>query len=179
MERTIEAATTLPTSIHEVQVLLLFDAGRLFGAVDDASGELRATLAVEVAEGGGPGLHQEVAVELGSLHPRAGVLALAVSWEPTAWQRLFPSFTGELEASPHRSGTDLRLRGTYGVPLGPLGRFGDGIAGRRAARQSLSAFLEQIARRIDAEADRRPDSEAWSPSRYPVAVRELAASENY
>ena len=177
MERTIEAVTRLRASIHQVQVLLLFDLHRLFGVTDEDSGELRSTLVVEA--GAGPSIHQEVTVELGSLRSQGGTLALAVSCEPTAWQRLFPSFAGELEVSPQGPGTSVRLRGTYGVPLGPLGRFGDGIAGRRMARQSLSAFLEQVARRMDAEADRRTESEPWSPSRYRVAVRELAGSENY
>lgn len=177
MEGTVEVATTLRTSIHQVQALVLFDPGSLFGVVDGDTGEVRSTLAVE--SGTGPSVNQEVTVELGSLQPRAGTLALAVSWEPTAWQRLFPSFVGELEATPHGSGTYLRLHGKYGVPLDPLGRFGDGIAGRRVARQSLAAFLEQVARRIDAEAVRRAEPGPWSPSRYPVAVRELAGSENY
>ena len=177
MERTIEASTTVRASIHDFQVMLLFDPGRLVGVVDGSSDELRATLTVQA--GTGPSVHQEVAVELGPLRPEADRLSLAVSWEATGWQRLFPTFAGELHAAPHGSGTSLRLHGTYGVPLGPLGRFGDGIAGRRLARQSLSAFLEHVARRIAAEADRRVDGDPWSIDRYPVAVRELAASENY
>lgn len=155
--------------------MLLFDPGHLIG--EGPSDDLRATLAVQT--GAGPSVQQEVAVEIGALRPEGNALSLPLSWEATGWQRLFPEFRGELEVSPYGSGCSLRLHGSYHVPLGPLGRFGDGIAGRRLARQSLSAFLAQAARRIDAEVDGRADSHPWYPDRYPVAVRELALSENY
>lgn len=103
---------------------------------------------------------------------------MPVHWRAAGRDRLFPTFEGELEASRDDPGSCLRLRGIYTVPLRPLGRFGDGIAGRRLARQSLSAFLEQAARRLDGEVDRRLDVVSAHPASYPVALREVA-SENH
>ncbi|HWC09665.1 MAG TPA: hypothetical protein VG455_00435 [Acidimicrobiales bacterium] len=181
MERTIEASTTLRASIHQVQVALLFDPGCLVRgerpSADVPESELRSTLAVETSVG--PSIHQEVIVQFGALCPEGDNLSLAVTLRATSSPRLFPRFVGELEATPYGPGTVLRLYGTYGVPLSPFGRFGDGIARRRLARQSLTTFLEQAAGRLDAEADRQARSGSWVPDRYPVAVRELAASENY
>jgi hypothetical protein len=70
----------------------------------------------------------------------------------------------------------LSVAGVYTVPLGPVGRFGDGLIGRRLARQSLTAFLEDAAGRIEADIHRRTTSETWRPSPYRVALREAAVA---
>jgi hypothetical protein len=94
-------------------------------------------------------------------------------WQAWGRERLFPVFDGELRAAPvGPAATTVVVSGTYSVPLGPVGRFGDGLIGRRLARQSLTAFLEDAARRIDAEVHRRLHSVAWRPAPYPVSLRE-------
>lgn len=64
------------------------------------------------------------------------------------------------------------------MPLGPAGRVGERLAGKKLAHQSLIAFLEQSARRLGAEVARRFDAEGWHPAPYPVSVRETGP-ENY
>jgi hypothetical protein len=105
-------------------------------------------------------------------------VVLPLRWRASGRDRLFPVFDGRLEATaaPGGAGTVLSVVGVYTVPLGPVGRFGDGLIGRRLARQSLTAFLEDAARRIDAGAHHRTTSEAWHPSPYRVALREAAAT---
>ncbi|HEX6421348.1 MAG TPA: hypothetical protein VFZ77_22795, partial [Acidimicrobiales bacterium] len=63
----------------------------------------------------------------------------------------------------------------YTVPLGPVGRFGDGLVGRRIARQSFESFLEDTAARLDAEVHRRSATVTWRARPYAVDVRELRA----
>ncbi len=66
----------------------------------------------------------------------------------------------------------LTVRGIYTVPLGPVGRFGDGVIGRRLARQSLIAFVEGLAGRLDREAGRREAAVPWRPRPHLVTVQE-------
>ena len=80
-------------------------------------------------------------MHLGVAHATETGLVLPVAWQATGRERLFPTFDGELEASEADDGTRLRLHGTYTVPLGVIGRFGDGVVGWRLARRSLDALL--------------------------------------
>jgi GAF domain-containing protein len=97
-----------------------------------------------------------VAIENARLHRRVRDLAL-------------------VEVRAEAVGTSLlTVRGTYTVPLGPVGRFGDGVIGRRLARQSLAAFVEGLARRLDGAANRQAAELSWQPAPYTVTVRESA-----
>ena len=69
------------------------------------------------------------------------------------------------------------LRGRYVVPLGSIGRFGDGVAGRRLARRSLVALLERIAVRLNAETERQAKSPALDPAEFVIEVVEQQHSE--
>ena len=75
---------------------------------------------------------------------------VGVAWRSREHERLLPSFGGELVAVPWVGGTRLRLSGSYRVPLGPVGHFGDGLIGRRFAHLALRDALEDVARRLDA-----------------------------
>ncbi|HET9444108.1 MAG TPA: hypothetical protein VFO65_12340, partial [Acidimicrobiales bacterium] len=70
------------------------------------------------------------------------------------------------------------LHGTYHVPSGPEATFGQALAERRLARQSLAAFLEQAARRLDDEVDRSADAVPVDELVHAVTLRE-ARSEHY
>jgi hypothetical protein len=113
----------------------------------------RADLAVELT--GGASVHQEVLMEAGLPTVDEGVLTLPLQWKATGREGLFPTFVGNLEASPARTGTRLRLVGTCTLPLGWLGRFGDEKLGHRAAERSLSRYLEDVATRLQVEVHRR------------------------
>lgn len=135
---------------------------------------LSTTLGVDLGPAGR--LEARVVVEMGTARVGADRTAIAVRWHAAGWERMFPAFAGVLEARKDGEATTLVLRGAYTVPLGPLGGFGDGLAGRRVARRSLTAFLEQAARRLDAEVDRRYSAATpQSVSSYPVSLRELGS----
>lgn len=137
MERSIEATTIVSASADRVRGLLASDpAAALTNPTTLAAG----------------GLHHDVIVTLDE--PEVGdAVTVPVSWYPVDHARLFPSFVGELEAEASIAGTRLRIAGTYSVPLGVVGQFGDGLVGRRLAQQSLQSLLEGVAARVAAALD--------------------------
>src|SRR5262245_16234719 len=87
----------------------------------------------------------------------AGVyVTIPVTWRAAGFERLFPTFEGVVELRPAGSESELHLHGNYAVPLGSMGRFGDGVVGRRIARRTAALFLEAAATRIDAAVAKRP-----------------------
>ena len=67
-------------------------------------------------------------------------------------ERWLPEFDGELEVTvASGEGATLRLHGFYTVPMGHIGRFGDGVIGHRLARRALTRFLDDVAARLDRE----------------------------
>ncbi|MGH9177481.1 MAG: hypothetical protein ACRD0N_02855 [Acidimicrobiales bacterium] len=179
MRRDVEASTKVRAPIERAREVLVGDPGAV--VADQVTPDERktksfhTTLAVQV---GGGGLHHDVVIDLRSPHSEARAVSVPLSWHATGHQRLFPAFEGELEASGDELGSTLTLRGAYAVPLGPVGRVGERLAGKRVAHQSLVAFLEQSARRLDAEVARRFDAEGWHPAPYAVSVREISP-DNY
>ncbi|MDQ4134131.1 MAG: hypothetical protein M3179_13230 [Actinomycetota bacterium] len=182
MEGVIEASTKVRADFGHVQERLLTEPEAIVGdryIPTGRCGEVRATVAVEVTTS--PGRHEEVLVELlvellavRSSHAK---VAVPLSWTAVGWSRLFPTFAGMLESNRSEPGSQLRLRGTYSLALSPLGRFGQGVAGRRLARQAGSAFLEHAARRIDGEDLSRPDLAPWHPAAHTVTLAELLAAK--
>jgi peroxiredoxin len=81
-------------------------------------------------------------------------------------------FDGELvatEATGHR--TKLLLTGTYDVPLGILGRFGDGLMGHRIARRSVADFLRDVAHNLDRAVMSQADRSHFIAPIYPEDMR--------
>lgn len=180
MKRGIEASTSVRAPIERACEILRTDPGCVLAerctADQRRAHRFHTTLGVDV--GGGGGLHQQVVVETGLTQPTDGGVELPVRWHAAGHERLFPTFDGVLELQAEGVRTKVTLRGTYTVPLGVLGRFGEGLAGRRAAHQSLTSFVEQVAGRLDAEANRRWEPESWHPAPYSVDLREVHP-ENY
>jgi hypothetical protein len=141
--------------------------------------EVRAELAVEL--GSGAAVSQEVLVAIGTARPGDdGDLSLPVSWRPVGHRRVLPGFTGEITVAVDGDGsTRLGLAGTYDVPLGHVGRFGDGLVGRRVALGTLTALVESAAARLDAEADHRSRTVPFRPAPYAPDLRESPGSENH
>jgi hypothetical protein len=108
---------------------------------------VHAVLSV-AGERAGTSLQQVVACHVGKPRVTRDAVRVHLRWEPLAHERWLPSFDGELVVAAVDDETSLQLRGFYTVPLGPIGRFGDGVAGRRIARRSLADFLGAIARRL-------------------------------
>jgi len=174
MKRSIEATTKVRAPLDQACAVLADDAATVLAGACSVE-ERRArrylvTLAVDI--GAGACLQQEVALEADLPHRAGDQCVLPIRWHATGHEPLVPSFDGELTVSGDTLHTQLAVRGTYTVPLGPLGRFGEGLAGRRVARRSLMSYLEQLARRLDGEVDRRNESVGWRPAPYAVALHE-------
>jgi hypothetical protein len=155
VQRPIEVATWIGARFAHVGEILADDAGAVFGdgAMVHQHASTRTVLGVDL--GAGTSVHQEVLVHLDVARATETGLVLPVAWQATGRPRLFPTFSGELEASEADGGTRLRLHGTYTVPLGVIGRIGDGVVGWRLASRSLDAQLALIGRQLEAEVDRR------------------------
>lgn len=181
VKRDIEASTTLAVAYGQVSRVMAENPGDV--VADRVSPEDRRArrflteLGVDLGAGGA--VRQAVEVEIGTPQVSPEATTVPLGWQADGRARLFPVFDGCLRAVPahdsvpaHDAATTLTVAGTYVVPLGSVGRFGDGLIGRRLARQSLTAFLEDAAARIDAKVHRRLASVAWRPAPYPVALRE-------
>ncbi len=147
----------LRTPVDVVRTILREDPGSVLGAPEPdprmlAPHRFDTTVAVEL--GAGTSTEQAVVIELGRTPADEQQLAVAISWEATEHERILPSFTGELVVDPDGGGSSLTLRGTYSIPFGPVGRFGDAVVGHRVARATMSDFAARLARRIDDEARR-------------------------
>jgi hypothetical protein len=194
VKRDIEVSTTIQVPIEQAATALCDDLGRIVadpgaGAVGHVDGQVngpgdwpgdqhgdRLTSTLAVGPGSGGVVSKEVEVELGGVVTDGGVTTLPLRWRATGPDRLFPIFDGVLEARGESlDASRLTVRGTYTVPLGPVGRFGDGVIGRRLARQSLSAFVEGVAQRLDREAHRMEAVVSRHPAPYAVTVRETAS----
>jgi len=178
----VEVSTGLRAPVARAGAVLLGDPGRVVAEqpTGEECRERRFPTALGVDLGPGGHLEARVVVELGAARSTADRTSLPVRWHAAGWERMFPAFSGTLEVRPDGQRSTLVLHGTYTVPLGPLGGFGDGLAGRRVARRSLAAFVEQAARRLDAEVDRRYHAEGGrrhdaAPDKptYPVDLREM------
>ncbi|HEX6422034.1 MAG TPA: hypothetical protein VFZ79_01055 [Acidimicrobiales bacterium] len=177
MKRGIEASTTVQAPFERVRQVLSADPAVVMGADvrpgGDRYGLFRSELGVELPTGGA--LRKAVDIEAGTLEPIDGAASLPLSWRASGHDRLFPVFEGHLRISRAGEGTTrLLVHGVYVVPLGPVGRFGDGVIGRRLARQSLASFVEDAARRLDAEVHRGAATVTSHPTPYAVDLRELA-----
>jgi hypothetical protein len=178
VERGIQASTTVEVDYQRVRDVMAEDPGGVVSddvTADDRQARcFRAELGVVLGAGGA--VRRAVDVEVGTVHQDDDATILPLHWQARGRERLFPVFDGRMTATPAGAGaTRLVVAGTYVVPLGPVGRFGDGLIGRRIARQSLTAFLEAVARRIDTEVHRRTASVSGHPAPYPVSLHEASA----
>lgn len=182
MEQPIHASTRLRAAYAASHAVLLEDPAAVFSehhTIHDEGRERRVSVDLGVDLGAGASVHQDVVVRLGAPRCDDTSLTLPVSWQATGHEHLLPTFAGTLGVSQHQSGTDLLLSGTYAVPLGVVGRFGDGVLGRRLARRSLEALVERIASRMEAAVHSRLDANHGNPGPLPVERREQDHPEIY
>ncbi|MEJ7844924.1 MAG: hypothetical protein WKF93_04720 [Acidimicrobiales bacterium] len=178
MERTIEATIDLHATPDRATAVLIDDPATVLAdgptAGDRRAHYVRTVLSLDV--GSGASLEQEVEVEFDA--PRRSVdddgVVMALRWHATGHERLLPTFSGALSVTPATKGSHLALSGHYRVPLGAAGRFGDGLAGRRIARQTLETFVAEMGGRLDAAVVRRIDATPHHPAPYPVSLLEDA-----
>lgn len=177
MERAVEATADLRASVSEVADLLHTGPGRFLSdhdRLDDLpAGTIRTTVTAPV--GGGTTVTQDVTIELDGAIGDEGSVSAPLRWTADAHERVLPSFSGTLAVSDvpaAGSGTRLTIGGTYEVPLGPVGTFGDALVGHRVARRTLGDLARVLAHRLDAEADRRRGSVSYRPPAYNADLRD-------
>ena len=181
MERSIEASTKIRVPYGPVFRILLDDPGAVFTETHTVKERRERHLRIELGVnlGAGASVHQEVTLQLGVPRLAKDGVVLPVAWRATGRERWLPTFHGELEASAAGADTRLRLNGAYTVPLGLVGKFGDGVLGRRLASRSLRTLVERLACRLESQAQPRPSSEGWHRAPDPAELREEAHSEIY
>lgn len=161
MERTIEGSTRLQAPPDRARRVLRDHVEVLLGAQTLAD-HLHSALGV------GP-LRHEIVLSVGQSVDHGNRVVRRLTWEAALHPDRFPVFDGEIAVELDDGGAAvLTLRGLYDVPFGTLGRFGDGLAGRRVARHCVAGFLEDVARRLDVAAE--PLERHDGPSHYEVEV---------
>jgi hypothetical protein len=181
MERLIDGSTTIRVPLARAQEVLLDDPGAVLSETRTADDRRERTFQMDMGLdlGAGASVRQSVSVKLGIPRPIDDGLVLPLAWHATGREEWLPTFTGELAVTAARQGTRVRLSGVYTVPFGVVGRFGDGVLGRRLARRSLRALVERLAGHLESEAQAHLDSAGWRPAPRPVDLREQGPSEIY
>lgn len=176
MERNIEASTSVVVPLARACAVLRDDPGALLTDATTAQQrrQRRFPVALEAPVGSGASLSHQVEIEIGPPKAADDETTVRLAWHPTAHHRLVPSFDGVL-ALRHGGGsvTELTVRGSYRVPLGAAGRFGDAVIGRRIARHTVDHLLETLARRLQAESNRRRDTDPSRPAPRGPDLRDL------
>ena len=170
MERSVEASTTIGLVYGRVA---RGPARRSGCDVPRDPGERRqsrpaAGTELSIDLGAGASVNQQITVHLGAPRSTGNGLVMPLSWEATGRFAWLPAFDGELDVGPASGGANVRLRGTYTVPLGVLGRVGDTVAGGRIARRSLAGLVERLAARLEREAEQT--SASWIDYHEPLAA---------
>ncbi len=154
--RSVERPYAKVKAIIEQDALGLFQRATTATAMH--AGPLEATLHVDVA---GHDLHRDVRVEITSVDrsgrpPSAMALpgfAVAFRWHAAAAPSLFPSMRAQLTIYPlSAEETQVDFHGWYRPPAGVIGAMADGIDHHRSAEASVERFVEDIVRRLAAEA---------------------------
>jgi len=145
----VELTRTVPVPVDAAVAVLDQDLHRVVGSRLRAPiGDGEGFAELEVGIPGGRQIAREVRLGFGPLLVDDGVTALPVWWEDAEHPEFFPTFDGGLELHSADGGTELRLVGSYRPPLGAVGRFADGLFGRRIVASSLEAFIAAVADRL-------------------------------
>jgi hypothetical protein len=161
MEHEIDGSAKVRAAVGRVREVIIDDLGAVLSesCSEEQRRSRRFVCDLTVEFGSGTSLHQEVVVQAGALQLVDDVLLVPIQLHANGRERLFPIFEGHLGVSAERPGTRIRLTGRYTVPLGRLGHAGEGVlGGHRIATESLAHYVKEIARRVDAEVNRRVTS---------------------
>ncbi len=151
--RTIEMVRRVPIALDAAVEVLRNAPDRLIGSRFAAPwASARGLRLLAVALPGGIHIARDVRIGCGPLLEEDDAFALPVWWEAAEHPQLFPTFDGGLEVRGIDEETELRLVGSYQPPLGPIGRFANGVAGHRVVTASLETFLTGAAERLAAAA---------------------------
>lgn len=92
-----------------------------------------------------------VLVEVEGSYGHVPGLIAHLRWSSERHRKLFPLMEADLLARPGTQAcTELIVHGTYHPPYGLLGLIGDLVVGRLVARLTAQAFVEELARAMEA-----------------------------
>jgi hypothetical protein len=177
MERWVTATTATGVPFERASQILVGDPLALLPDDRRADTSRRTITSLAIETKSGVAVRQDVAVTLGAPCSAEGETWVPIEWEPVAHSQLLPSFTGVVELVDGPEGADLAITGIYDVPLGFVGRFGDGLVGRRVAQQSIRALLDGMARRLRGSVTEEVAHAGWRPAPYPIDLRERPVPE--
>jgi hypothetical protein len=162
MQRPVVATMPLHSTAPAMAAMTTDPLGCITGSRGpDASGRHLSRIAVNR---GSTRLEQDIAVSVGYGTHEAGAVRWPVHWRPIGHTKVLPAFAGELVLRfVEEGGAVLRLSGTYRPPLGVVGVIVDATIGHRIAEASVEDFLRVVARRIEAEAQRRACGDTVGP----------------
>jgi len=106
-------------------------------------------LRARINSSGGERIAKTVLIEVGAPARGATETWIPISWVATGAPGLFPSMDADVVVG--RIGdelTQISLRGSYRVPLGPLGRVLDKVGLHRIAESSVKSFVDRIAEAV-------------------------------
>jgi hypothetical protein len=93
-----------------------------------------------------------VEIETGEPSRGASQTTIPLRWEATGAPSLFPVMDADVvAASVGKSMTQIAFRGSYRVPLGPVGRAVDRAVLHRIAEASVKGFVDRIAYALSEE----------------------------
>ncbi len=180
MERPIASEAVAQVPLQRAQAILDRDPADAFGSpvADVRPRRYQTTIAVQGL--GGIRVSHPIEIEAHPTHADDDRSELAFSWGPSGGgESMLPTFDGSLEFTALDTRTTrLRLDGRYRVPLGALGRFGDGVVGHRIARQSVGGLLDTIVERIEHQALDRSRQAPTIPAPHAPDLRGSPRSES-
>lgn len=146
--RRIDALRSCPVPFEQAREVVLKRPGVLFREElpEAASDTFTLNLGVDIAAGAS--IHQDVLVQLGAPVQVASSIVVPVLWRGPGRDHLVPAFKGQLALSPSGQYTTMALVGSYTVPLGVVGRFGDGVLGWRLARRTFETLADRLMARL-------------------------------
>ena len=150
VERRICAGTTIRLPLDAVYGQLVADPAVIFSGDPQPLGLLdrQVTATLELQVSAAAAHNHEIVLTYGSADRSAEQMSISVRWHSSRGHQLFPSFWGTLWIRGEEDSTRLELVGVSHIPLG---RYGDGQAGRHIAREAVAAQLRGIAGRLDSE----------------------------
>jgi hypothetical protein len=172
MERWVTSRTAIGTPFDGATEVLVNEPAALLPTDHRIHPCGGAVLTLSAGTGAGAEAGHDVVLRFGAPCSAEGEAWLPVEWAPTSHSHVLPSFRGVVELIDGPERTELGITGTYDVPLGVLGRFGDGLLGRRVALQSVRTLLESMANQLRARVAATEVPAGWKPAPHPIDVRD-------
>lgn len=134
----------------EVWTLLARSPAEVLGAETETPGVPEASLHARRA---GMEMSRDVRLRFGGLVCDEHRARLSLRWEDAHHPGLFPVLEAVVELAPLKGGrqqiTQIGVVGHYRPPFGVIGAVADRLAGEAVAAESVSRFVEELARRLE------------------------------